>query len=40
MQTLLGLEMNWRACLPTIEVDGKQVPRDAGHPHYPFNIPY
>ncbi|XP_003386238.2 PREDICTED: alcohol dehydrogenase [NADP(+)]-like [Amphimedon queenslandica] len=40
MQTLLGLETNWRACLPTIEVDGKQVPRDAGHPHYPFNIPY
>ena len=40
MQTILGLEINWRACLPMIEVDGKLTPRDAGHPHYPFNIPY
>lgn len=40
MQTILGLEINWRACLPMIEVDGKPTPRDAGHPHYPFNIPY
>lgn len=23
-----------------LQVDGKKVPRDAAHPHFPFNIPY
>lgn len=23
-----------------LQVDGERVPRDAGHPHYPFNDPY
>jgi len=29
-----------RIGVPEVEVDGKMVPRDAQHPHYPFNIPY
>lgn len=40
MKTLLSLDINWRACIPTIEVDGKQVARDGAHPYFPFNIPY
>ena len=40
MTVLRGLERNWRSCLPKIEVNGKLVPRDAAHPHYPFNIEY
>ena len=39
MQTLEGLNRNWRACLPTVVVDGKEVPRDRDHPLYPF-VPY
>lgn len=27
-------------CLLTSQVNGKPVPRDAGHPNYPFNDPY
>lgn len=23
-----------------LQVEEKRVPRDAGHPHYPFNDPY
>lgn len=23
-----------------LQVDGEKVPRDAVHPHFPFNIPY
>lgn len=23
-----------------LQVEGKRVPRDAGHPYYPFNDPY
>ena len=23
-----------------LQVDGKKVPRDAAHPHFPFTIPY
>ena len=29
-----------RIGVPEIEVEGKMVPRDASHPHYPFNIPF
>ena len=29
-----------RIGVPEIEVEGKMVPRDAPHPHYPFNIPF
>eukprot|EP00118_Oscarella_pearsei_P024678 m.306575 g.306575 ORF g.306575 m.306575 type:complete len:362 (+) comp41363_c0_seq1:52-1137(+) len=32
---------NWRACLPVIKnAEGKDMPRDAAHPHYPFNDPF
>ncbi|KAI6646122.1 alcohol dehydrogenase [Oopsacas minuta] len=39
MQVLEGLNRKWRACLPTVVVDGKEVPRDREHPFYPF-VPY
>ena len=39
MQALDALNRKWRACLPTVVVDGKEVPRDLKHPYYPF-IPY
>jgi alcohol dehydrogenase (NADP+) len=40
MAALIGLNNNWRACLPKIEVNGEMVPRDKDHPYYPFGIPY
>lgn len=40
MKVLESFDRNWRACLPAIMVDGKSVPRDRNHPHFPFNIPY
>ncbi|XP_019711402.1 aldo-keto reductase family 1 member A1-B isoform X2 [Hippocampus comes] len=40
MSDLAALNKNWRYILPVIQVDGKPVPRDAGHPHYPFSDPY
>ncbi|XP_064415829.1 aldo-keto reductase family 1 member A1-B [Latimeria chalumnae] len=40
VKTIDGLNRNCRYILPMIEVDGKLVARDAGHPQYPFNIPY
>ena len=39
MQVLEGLNRNWRACLPTVVIDGKEVPRDRDHLFYPF-VPY
>lgn len=30
----------WRACIPMTEENGKKVPRDGHHPHFPFHIPY
>ena len=39
MHTLDGLDRKWRACLPTVVVDGKEVPRDLKYPFYPF-VPY
>ena len=39
MAALDGLDRKWRACLPCVVVDGKDVPRDRNHPFYPF-VPY
>ncbi|XP_029542730.1 aldo-keto reductase family 1 member A1-B isoform X2 [Oncorhynchus nerka] len=40
MTCITSLNKGWRYIVPTITVDGKPVPRDAGHPHYPFIDPY
>ncbi|XP_058536477.1 aldo-keto reductase family 1 member A1-like [Ochotona princeps] len=40
MKQLDALNRNWRYIVPMLTVDGKRVPRDAGHPLYPFNDPY
>ncbi|XP_063483758.1 aldo-keto reductase family 1 member A1 isoform X1 [Symphalangus syndactylus] len=40
MKQLNALNKNWRYIVPMLTVDGKRVPRDAGHPLYPFNDPY
>ncbi|KAF7711829.1 hypothetical protein HF521_000840 [Silurus meridionalis] len=40
MNSITALNKGWRYIVPTITVDDKHVPRDAGHPHYPFNDPY
>ncbi|XP_058493375.1 aldo-keto reductase family 1 member A1-B isoform X2 [Solea solea] len=40
MKSITALNKGWRYIVPMIEVEGKLVPRDAGHPHYPFNEPY
>eukprot|EP00055_Hartaetosiga_balthica_P004395 m.11405 g.11405 ORF g.11405 m.11405 type:complete len:328 (-) comp3833_c0_seq1:107-1090(-) len=36
VKVIESFNRNWRACDPTIEVDGKTVLRDAHHPEYPF----
>lgn len=40
MKQLDALNKNWQYIVPMLTVDGKRVPRDAGHPLYPFNDPY
>uniref|UniRef100_A0A8C3LWX4 alcohol dehydrogenase (NADP(+)) n=1 Tax=Chrysolophus pictus TaxID=9089 RepID=A0A8C3LWX4_CHRPC len=40
MSHIGSLNKNWRYIVPMLTVNGKSVPRDAGHPHYPFNDPY
>ncbi|XP_027693872.1 alcohol dehydrogenase [NADP(+)] [Vombatus ursinus] len=40
MKQMGALNKNWRYIVPMITVDGKRVPRDAGHPLYPFNEPF
>ncbi|KAJ7332816.1 hypothetical protein JRQ81_014996 [Phrynocephalus forsythii] len=40
MNFIGSLNKNWRYIVPMVTVDGKMVPRDAGHPLYPFNEPY
>ena len=40
MEVLSSFNRNWRCCVPMIKVNGKDVPRDAGHPLYPFNEPF
>lgn len=37
MAVIKSFQRPWRACIPMAEVDGKRVPRDAGHPHFPFH---
>eukprot|EP01006_Ploeotia_vitrea_P066949 TRINITY_DN96082_c0_g1_i1.p1 TRINITY_DN96082_c0_g1~~TRINITY_DN96082_c0_g1_i1.p1 ORF type:complete len:336 (-),score=68.51 TRINITY_DN96082_c0_g1_i1:128-1060(-) len=37
MAALNGIEHEIRYMVPMVERDGKRVPRDAAHPHYPFN---
>jgi len=40
MKVVESFHRNWRACLPKVTVDGKDVPRDESHPFYPFGLPY
>jgi len=41
MQTLLALNRNLRICIPTVQNSkGEYVPRDGGHPEFPFNIEF
>ncbi|XP_075037746.1 aldo-keto reductase family 1 member A1 [Mixophyes fleayi] len=40
MKEIGALNKNWRYIIPIITVNGKSVPRDGGHPMYPFNDPY
>uniref|UniRef100_A0A668ACC0 alcohol dehydrogenase (NADP(+)) n=1 Tax=Myripristis murdjan TaxID=586833 RepID=A0A668ACC0_9TELE len=40
MKSVTDLNKGWRYIVPMIQVGGEWVPRDAGHPHYPFNDPY
>ncbi|XP_069498482.1 aldo-keto reductase family 1 member A1 isoform X2 [Ambystoma mexicanum] len=37
MKQIGSLNKNWRYIVPVITVDGQIVPRDAGHPFYPFH---
>ncbi|CAL9689854.1 unnamed protein product [Knipowitschia caucasica] len=37
MAQITALNRGWRYIVPMVEVEGKRVPRDAGHPLYPFN---
>ncbi|KAF3835645.1 hypothetical protein F7725_028203 [Dissostichus mawsoni] len=40
MKNITALNKGWRYIVPMLQVEEKRVPRDAGHPHYPFNDPY
>ncbi|XP_001375829.2 aldo-keto reductase family 1 member A1 [Monodelphis domestica] len=40
MKQMGALNKNWRYIVPMITVNEKRVPRDAGHPLYPFNEPF
>lgn len=40
MKDITALNKDWRYIVPMVEVDGKRIPRDAAHPHYPFTDPY
>ncbi|CAB4020790.1 alcohol dehydrogenase [NADP(+)] B isoform X3 [Paramuricea clavata] len=40
MKIIESFHRPWRACIPMTEIDGKQVPRDAHHPHFPFHEPF
>nr|XP_058940102.1 aldo-keto reductase family 1 member A1-like [Pocillopora verrucosa] len=40
MRLVESINKSWRVLIPMKEVDGKKVPRDSAHPHYPFNIPF
>ncbi|XP_029473480.1 aldo-keto reductase family 1 member A1 isoform X2 [Rhinatrema bivittatum] len=40
MKSISSFNKNWRYIIPMMTVEGKSIPRDAGHPYYPFNDPY
>ncbi|KAM9000718.1 aldo-keto reductase family 1 member A1 isoform X2 [Sarcophilus harrisii] len=40
MKQMGALNKNWRYIVPMITMGEKRVPRDAGHPLYPFNEPF
>ncbi|XP_075997742.1 aldo-keto reductase family 1 member A1-B [Genypterus blacodes] len=40
MKGITALNKGWRYIVPMIQVEGERLPRDAGHPYYPFNDPY
>nr|XP_061790217.1 aldo-keto reductase family 1 member A1-B-like isoform X1 [Nerophis lumbriciformis] len=40
MSDVTALDKKWRYILPVVQVDGRFVPRDAGHPDYPFGDPF
>uniref|UniRef100_A0A8C8DIY6 alcohol dehydrogenase (NADP(+)) n=1 Tax=Oryzias sinensis TaxID=183150 RepID=A0A8C8DIY6_9TELE len=40
VKSITALDRGCRYIVPMIEVEGRRVPRDAGHPLYPFNEPY
>ncbi|XP_029437492.1 aldo-keto reductase family 1 member A1-A-like isoform X2 [Rhinatrema bivittatum] len=40
MKTIASFNRGERLIIPLMEKDGKQVWRDAGHPHFPFHDPY
>nr|XP_033792267.1 aldo-keto reductase family 1 member A1-A-like isoform X1 [Geotrypetes seraphini]XP_033792276.1 aldo-keto reductase family 1 member A1-A-like isoform X1 [Geotrypetes seraphini] len=40
MKTIASFNRGQRLIVPLMEKDGKQVWRDAGHPHFPFHDPY
>ena len=40
VKTLESFNNGFRACVPTVEEDGKIVPRDGKHPEYPFHIEF
>ncbi|CAN9513282.1 unnamed protein product [Ophioblennius macclurei] len=40
MKLIESINCNQRLIVPTVERDGKEVWRDAGHPHFPFHDAY
>lgn len=40
IEFLESFNRNWRACVPTKEVDGETVPRDGEHLYYPFHAEF
>ncbi|XP_065069696.1 aldo-keto reductase family 1 member A1-A-like isoform X1 [Rhopilema esculentum] len=36
MEEIESYNVPWRACIPKVVVDGKEVARDRKHPHFPF----
>ncbi|XP_078533359.1 aldo-keto reductase family 1 member A1-A-like [Lissotriton helveticus] len=40
MESMMKFHRGQRLVVPKLEVDGKQLWRDVGHPHFPFLAPY
>jgi len=40
METIAKLDRSWRACVPSVFVDGKAVWRDVAHPLFPYHIEF